>query len=162
MFRFRLNDPHKLQTNKKGIIGAAMVSHGGIRGPLSYGQIPAFGWASAVRIAQILRISLPAHLAELLIDDVACFCLGFLTLAGRLAGPFTAAVFGNCFRLGSFCLRLLGQTSFGFLFRRLVYGLCLLLRSRHHEFMVLIVPVTIGLHEPLTKTICHLQKRLCV
>ena len=48
VFRFCLNDTDKLQTNKKGIIGAAMISHGGISGPLSYGKIPTFGWASAV------------------------------------------------------------------------------------------------------------------
>ena len=156
MLRFRLNDTDKLQTNKKSIIGAAMISHGGISGPLSYGKIPTFGWASAIRETQIFGIGLPAHLPELLVDDVACFCLGFLTLTGRLAGPLAAAVFRNSFSLRSFFLGLLGQAGFGLFFRCLVHGL-LLLRGRHHEFMVLIIPVSIGLHEPFAQTMRHRQ-----
>ena len=161
VLRFRLNDTDKLQANKKGIISAAMISYGGISRPFGNRKIMALCGTSSLGETQILCVSFPAHLPKLLVDDVACFCLGFLTLTGRQTGPLAAAIFGNSFSLCSFFLGLLGQAGFGLFFRCLVHGLCLL-RSRHHEFMVLIIPVAIGLHEPFTQTMRHRQEGLSI
>ena len=146
MFRFCLNDTDKLQTNKKSIIGAAMISHGGISGPLSYGKIPTFGWASAIRETQILSISLPAHLTELLVNNVARFCFCLLPLTGCPGCLLAAFFFCDRTRSGSLFFRFFDQT-----FLLCIVSICniLLLRvSRHHKRNCLIVPVTVGLHEP--------------
>ena len=105
VFRFCLNDTDKLQTNKKSIIGTAMISHGGISGPLSYGKIPPLGWTSAIRETQILSISLPAHLTELLVNNVARFCFCLLPLTGCPGCLLAAFFFCDRTRSGSLFFR---------------------------------------------------------
>ena len=146
VFCFCLNDTDKLQTDKKSVVGTAMISHGGISGPLSYGKIPTFGWASAIRETQILSISLPAHLTELLVNDVARFRFRLLPLTGCLCCLLATLFFCDRTRSGSLFFRLFDQT-----FLLCIVSICnvLFLRvSRHHKRNRLIVPVTIGLHEP--------------
>ena len=153
-----LDDSHHMQPNKKSIIGSSIVSNRGICRPFSNRYIPPLSWASAFGKAQVFGICFPAHLPELLVDQEPRLSFRALTLAGRLADTLAAAVFGNRFCLGRFCLCLLCQAGFFLLLSCLVCCPRLLCGNGRHKLMMLIIPVTISLHKPFTEAVCHWQK----
>ena len=162
MLCFRFNNSHHLQADKKSIVSPPTVSNSRICRPPGNRYIPPFGRAGSFGKTKIFSIRFPAHLSELLIDQEARLGFRALTLAGCLANALAAAVFGDRLCLGCFRFGLLRQAGFLLLFCGLVCCPHLLRGNGHHEFMMLIIPVTIGLHEPFTEAMSHRQKRQTV
>ena len=160
MFSLCFDDANQLQTDKKGVVRVAFVSNGGICGPLGNGNISSLGRTGTVGIAEFFGISFPANLAKLLVDHIAGFCLGFLPLACRFRSLLTASFLGNGICGGSLSLRFFRQSIFLCLFCGGIRNNRRSSLNRHNKGFVLIIPVTIGLHEPFTEAVCHLQEGL--
>ena len=64
-----LDDSNQLQPHEKGIICIAALSDKGIRRPFCNGEILPFLRAGAIRVTEMIGVSLPAVFAELIVNQ---------------------------------------------------------------------------------------------
>ena len=157
---FRLDDRHHLKVHKEDVVGEAPAADGRIGRPFGNGHAAALLRARAFGIAQVFRVRLPADLAKLLIDQVAGLGLGPDAPAGRFQGLFASGVGINLRRGRGGILGLFNKRLFFSLF---LFGIGMdgsSGRFGHDKGPAFILPVAVGLHEPLAEAVGHLQQGL--
>ena len=157
VFCLGFNGGYQLQANEQGIVRITFLTNGGVSGPLSNGHVMTFCGAATLGVANLFSIGFPTNLTQLLVDHVTGFCFGFLPLACSLAGLLFTLRGYNRRCCGSHSFGLFCQLLFSFLFFLLISNRHSLFFHRHDKGLVLVIPVTIGLHEPFTEAVCHLQ-----
>ena len=146
------------KVHEKSIIRISPIPHRGIGRPFRDGNATPFGWACPLGITQVFRVSLPTDLTKLLIDHVPCFRLRFHPLAGCFPRLFLSAFRIDLFRSYGCFFSLFDQFFLFSLFRSLFHRSFLCGWFWHDKWLVLIIPVPVGLHKPFAKAVSHLKQ----
>ena len=145
-----LNCSNHLHINKQSIINIAPIADSRICGPFGNSHIVSFWRACPFGIAQLFCVGFPANFAELIINQITCFWFRFDPLACCLVRLLLSGFLFN--NKGCRCCL------FGFFYQLWFLGLFALLITAevfryfrwHNKRLVLIVPISIGLHKPFT------------
>ena len=151
-----LDEAQQARARKKGIVGIAPAARGGIRGPFGNGQIAPGLRPYAAGMAQVFGIGLPAHLPELLINEIARLGFGDAARARRLGCAAATLLPGQGGGLSGARNRLIGKGLVPPGVRGPRGG-----RTRRlgrHKGLRAVGRVAIGLEEPAAQAVRDLQE----